>query len=379
MSLAPQAPARSGLRKVSFGVSFNEIGLVLIIFLFGIVLTKFGGSHPDRYSGNPVSNFLNANTLFEIATRSAFFAVMSVGMTAVIITAGIDLSVGSIYALCSVGTALVLRAMGHHGGYSNFTIVIVGIICCVGIGSLCGLVNGVATVLLDVHPFIITLGTFWIFRGIAFVISQAVSISTPDALINVITASLGFKGLSPVPTIVMIVTTILGGIYLTKTPMGRRIFAVGGNLEASRYAGLPVKRIITGVYVLAGLCSGIAALLAIGYYGSASSSDGTGYELYVIAAAVVGGASLLGGKGSALGAVLGAVLISMIRESIDILHLNSNYEQIIVGLAIVIAVVLDRASAKLKARQLVSVRSEKIETSDTQTRAALTDQSDLKQ
>jgi ribose/xylose/arabinose/galactoside ABC-type transport system permease subunit len=174
-------------------------------------------------------------------------------------------------------------------------------------------------------------------------------------------AGLGLsKGLHPVPLVAMVLAAVAGSVFLTKTAAGRRVFAVGGNLEASRYAGLPINRVLIGVYVLAGLGAGIAAFLGNGYYGSASCGDATGYELYVIASAVVGGASLSGGRGSALGAVLGAILIQMIQESIQILHLDTNYEQIIVGLAIVIAVVLDRVGARLRAKRLLAARTDSL-------------------
>jgi ribose transport system permease protein len=134
--------------------------------------------------------------------------------------------------------------------------------------------------------------------------------------------------------------------------MGRHVFALGGNPEASRFAGLNLRRITIGVYVVSGLTAGIAAFLGAGYYGSASCVDATGYELYVIASAVVGGASLSGGKGSALNALLGAVLIVLIRQSIRTLHLDQNYEWIIIGTAIILAVVLDQASNRLTSRRL---------------------------
>ena len=351
----PAVPPQPIKRKMKFrSANFSELGLIIIIILLGMVLTKFGGTHPDRVTGEPVSNFLNIDALLDAATYASYFAIMAVGMTAVIITAGIDLSVGSLYALSGVSTALVLEGM--HNSHNPFlhlhwVILMVGLVCCLGVGTLGGLINGLATVLLDVHPFIITLGTLWIFRGLAFVISKAMSIQLPSPIVNFVKMPLGLHGgLAPLPVVVLLIVMTGGWVYLTKTPMGRRVFAVGGNLEASRYAGLPIKNIISGVYVLTGLCAGIAAFLAIGYYGSASSADGTGYELYVIAAAVVGGCSLMGGRGTVLGTVLGAVLIEMIRESIEILHLNVNYEQIIVGLAIILAVVIDRASTKIRAR-----------------------------
>lgn len=150
----------------------------------------------------------------------------------------------------------------------------------------------------------------------------------------------------------MIVLTIVGGVYLQRTVMGRHVFAFGGNLEASRFAGLRLNRIQIGVYAVSGLTAGMAAFLGASFFGSASSGDGQGYELYVIAAAVVGGASLTGGKGSALGAMLGAVLIVLIRQSIRTLRFDQNYEWIIVGGVIIVAVVIDQWSSRAAARRM---------------------------
>jgi ribose transport system permease protein len=155
-----------------------------------------------------------------------------------------------------------------------------------------------------------------------------------------------------VPTLVMLAVTALGAVYLGLTVMGRHVFAVGGNAEASRFSGLRLNRIHVGVFVISGLTAGIAAFMGAGFYGSASCVDATGYELYVIASAVVGGASLSGGKGSAVNAMLGAVLIVLIRQSIRTLHFDQNYEWIIIGCAIILAVTLDQANARLTARRL---------------------------
>jgi ribose transport system permease protein len=152
--------------------------------------------------------------------------------------------------------------------------------------------------------------------------------------------------------LVMLVVTAAGIVYLTRTVMGRHVFAFGGNLEASRFAGLPLKRIQVGVFAVSGLAAGLAAFLGASFYGSASSADAQGYELYVIASAVVGGASLSGGKGSALGALLGALLIVLIRQSIRTLRLDQNYEWIIIGGAIIIAVAVDQWSARVASRRL---------------------------
>ena len=335
-------------------LNFQQAGLLGIILALGAALTVLAGSHVDKMTGGTVNNFLNASTVVQIATDTSTFAIMAVGMTMVIISGGIDLSVGSIYALCGVGMGLLLRAMPHAGGLQ---LVLAGIGLCGAVGLICGLMNGVMVAKLGVHPFIITLGTMWVFRGLAFVSTNAESIGMPDAVINVAKANLGLrKDLFPVPMLVMLTVTLIGALYLQRTTMGRRIFAVGGNIEAARYAGLSLSPILAGVYVLSGLCAGVAAFVGSGFYGAASSNDANGYELYVVASAVVGGASLSGGRGSAIGAFLGALLIVMIRQAIRTLHFNQNYEWIIIGIAIVVAVVLDRASAKAREKKMAAAR-----------------------
>lgn len=334
------------LRRIA---SSPQVSLALIILALGAVLTLFAGTHEDRATGATVNNFLNTHTLIQTATDASFFAVMAVGATIVIISGGIDLSVGSIYALAGVTMAMILRSTGGGGAGSVAT----GFLVCVGVGFFCGLLNGLLVVFLRVHPFIITLGTMWIFRGIAFVSSKAESILVPESLTTVAKASLGLgAALYPVPMITMVAVAAVGAVYLTRTVMGRHVFAFGGNPEASRFSGLRLDRIQISVYVISGLCAGLAAFMGASFYGSASCADATGYELYVIASAVVGGASLSGGKGSAISAMLGAVLIVLIRQSIRTLRFDQNYEWIIVGCAIIIAVVLDQGSAQLNARRL---------------------------
>jgi ribose transport system permease protein len=327
-----------------------QAGLVAVILLLGAVLTLFAGTHVDARTGATVNNFLNSYTLIQTATDASFFAIMAVGATIVIISGGIDLSVGSVYALAGVTTAMVLRGMGQ---VDPLTAIAVGLLVSLGIGLICGAANGALVVGLGVHPFIITLGTMWIVRGIAFVSSNAESILLPRALTNVAKASLGMRdSLYPVPMLAMLLVAAIGTVYLMRTVGGRRVFAVGGNQEASRFSGVPIGRVKIAVYLLSGLTAGLAAFMGASFYGSASCADATGYELYVIASAVVGGASLSGGKGSAFGALLGAVLIVLIRQSIRTLHFDQNYEWIIIGCAIIIAVVLDQASARFTVRRL---------------------------
>ncbi len=328
----------------------EQAGLLAIITLMVVGLTLAAGSHVDESTGRSVNNFFNSYTLIQTATDASFIAIMAVGATIVIISGGIDLSVGSVYALAAVSMGLALRAQPSAGGAGA---VLLSVIVCAGIGVVAGALNGLLVVGLGVHPFIITLGTMWILRGIAFVVSKAESILLPEALTHFAKAPLGLgAALYPVPMLAMLAVAALGAVYLRNTVMGRHVYAIGGNAEASRFAGLRLGRIQVGVYVLAGLTAGLAAFLGSSFYGSVSCGDATGYELYVIASAVVGGARLSGGRGSAINAMLGAVLIVLIRQSIRTLHLDQNYEWIIIGCAIVVAVVLDQAGVRFAARRL---------------------------
>jgi len=354
-------------RRMPVPVLPQQTGLIVIILLLGTVLTLLAGT----YGG--VNKFLNSNTIMQVITNGVVFAIMAVGVTMVIITGGIDLSVGATYALSGVMMAMFLRqypvmmdALVRHFpllrgflmAHGTGMMVLFGLVVALGVGVLCGLINGIAVVKLKVHPFIITLGTMWIFRGIAFVSSKAESILIPDSLTSITKSTLGFgHQVYPVPMLVMLVVAIIGEVYLLKTIMGRSVYAVGGNADAARYCGLPINRSLVGVYVIAGLTAGIAAFVGATYYGAACCLDADGYELYVIASAVVGGASLMGGKGSALGAMLGAMLIVLIKQSITTLQLDQNYQWIIVGCAIVVAVVLDRLGADYSARRMARAAS----------------------
>jgi ribose transport system permease protein len=326
----------------------QQVGLLAVILLLSLVLVRFSGTHVDRETGQTVSNFFNPGSLVQILTETSFFAIMAVGMTLVIVSGGIDLSIGSVYALAGVGMALTMRAAGWDSPWAALAL-------CIGFGLLAGVLNGTMVATLGVHPFIVTLGTMWVFRGVAFVVSKAESVLVPGPMTDFAKNPLFLgKGLTPVPAIVMGLFILGGALYLNRTTMGRRVLAVGGNADAARYAGLPIPYILAGVYVIAGLGAGIAAFLGAAYFGSASSADANGYELYVIASAVVGGVSLNGGRGTVTGAFLGALLIVLIRTGIRLLRLDQNYEWIIIGAAIIIAVVLDRLGARLLEKRMVN-------------------------
>src|SRR6266550_3447404 len=353
---------------------FPEGGLILVILVLGLLLTIFGGEverpkivtgadgQPTRVmqtdaNGQEVpvlvklNKFFNAETLTQIAKDTSFFAIMAVGMTVVIITAGIDLSVGSVYALAAVAGAVYMNQFGSDGSpWAAW----VGVLVTIGVGVLCGFLNGVMTVGFNVHPFIITLGTMAIYRGIAFVSTNGQSIGDfPQSFRDFVRQGV-IGDLSLVPLIVMILVCVVGGIFLARMTIGRRIYAIGGNETASRYSGIRVGRVKLLAYTISGLTAGIGAVLALGYYGAGSSGDGQGYELTVIAAAVVGGASLVGGKGSALGAVLGAVILQMISTGLVILDIPQNYSQIVIGLVVIAAVLFDQLNTWLTKRRLLA-------------------------
>lgn len=361
-----QAPAPTSPRR---RLPFQETGLIVVIVALGALLAIFGGrvAMPEIRKNADGSTervmveknkFLNSRTLIQLAKDTSFVAIMAVGATFIIVSGGIDLSVGAIYALASVLGAVVFHHFGPDSATvqnANMTGVCLGVVACLGAATLCGLLNGAMIVALKVHPFIITLGTMAVFRGIAFVVTNGQSIGGfPAAFRNLVRFEIG-DDLSIVPLTVMLLVTVLGGIYLSRLAAGRRIYAVGGNELASRFSGIRVPRVKLSVYLISGLTAGIGALLALGYYGSASSSDGQGYELNVIAAAVVGGASLSGGKGTAFGALLGALILQMIQTGIVILGINQNYSQIIIGAVVILAVVLDQFNHWLARRRLLRV------------------------
>ena len=356
-------PAESAVTSPRRRAHFKETGLLGVVLALGLMLSVFGGSLQvrDRDSGDThtVNKFLRADNLDKLAKNTSFFAIMAIGATFVIITGGIDLSVGSIYCLAAVCGAMVLNYFGPQGagaGTSAVWVVPMAMVVCLGVGTLCGLLNGVGVVWLRVHPFVITLGTMAIYRGVAFVMTKAQAFTHfpaafTDGFIR-FKVVWGSANLYPVPLAIMIGVTLLAGWFLRRAVTGRHVFAVGGNEQASLFSGLPVSGVKLKVYAFSGLSAGIAAMIMLGYYGSASSDAGKGYELDVIAAAVVGGASLAGGRGTALGALLGALIIQMINNGIVILNIDQNYSQIIIGAVIVLAVLLDRVNSVLREKRL---------------------------
>jgi ribose/xylose/arabinose/galactoside ABC-type transport system permease subunit len=317
--------------------------------LYGL-LTLAGWLYPIPTAWNA---FLNSdNQVNGIGSAMSIYAIMAVGMTCVIITGGIDISVGAIMGFSALSWAYVLQFIPEGASWYYAMPVAFGVPILVG--GACGALNGAMVVGFRMHPFIVTLSTLSILRGLCvLVFPNTVPVpgkGLPNCFITIMSYDFGMH-LRLVPAIVMAVVVILGGIFLSSLVAGRETYAVGGNVEASRYSGIRVWWVILRVYVIMGLCAGIAAVVHLGKYNSVSINDGSGYELLVIASAVVGGASLTGGRGTALGALLGTLIISLIDNGILILRWRTENTKIIIGASIIIAVGIDRISEYLVMRR----------------------------
>jgi ribose transport system permease protein len=256
------------------------------------------------------------------------------GMTAVIITGGIDLSVGSVVGLSGIVTGLVLNA-----GHSLWVGIAAGLLTAL----LCGLINGILIAYVRLSSFIVTLGMFGIARSLAQVLSENHMIYEfgPDEKLLFALGGGTIYGFAN-PFILLAVLTVVFMIVFRYTTWGRWVFALGGNEHAAHLTGVPVNRMKLSVYMLSALMAGISAVLLVGWQGAAINAMGTGYELRVIASSVIGGADLMGGAGGAYGAFIGAALIEVIRNSLLLAGVDANWEGTFVGLFIVFAVLLSK-------------------------------------
>lgn len=273
-------------------------------------------------------NFLTTRNLLNVGIQASVVAILALGMTYVIVAAGIDLSVGSVAALAAVGAGYVITA-GAPGAAG----LIVGPL----VGLMAGLVSGIAIAYGKLPSFIATLAMLSIGRGLTLVISGGKPISLPPA----INALGGKLGPIPVPIILMLVMFAITAFVLNRTVFGRSLYAIGGNEEAARLSGLPVKRLTASVFALSGLYAGIAGLVLAGRLSSAQPQAADGYELDAIAAVVIGGASLAGGQGKAFGTIIGALILAVIRNGLNLLNVSSFWQQVVIGLVIAVAVGID--------------------------------------
>ncbi len=301
-----------------------------------------------------VNKFLDLGNLASVLNAASYIAIMAVGMTAIIAMGGIDLSVGSIYGLCGILAAMALQRLqgDRPESASLFASLGIGLLVSCTVGAVMGAFNGSLIVGLRVHPFIISLGMMSAYSGIVFVVTQGQSISGLPSAFTTGFFKAEAMGLYPAPLASMVLVGLLGTAILTSTVLGRQIMAIGGNEVAARYAGISVGKVKIIAYALMGLLAGLSACVSIGYFGAAAPDSGRGYELRVIAAAVIGGASLAGGRGSAFGAVLGAIIVELINNGMIILDIPQSYTQIVMGAAIIAAVVLDQTKTRLGGRQV---------------------------
>jgi len=280
-------------------------------------------------------SFATSKNIFNITRNVTFVAIIALGMTFVIITGGIDLSVGSVLCLCSM-----ILAVTMHAGYS----IEIGILASIATALAVGAFNGVLIAYLGFPPFVVTLGVLSVARSLAMVASNNTVVFQfgPDhqKLLSLGGGAWLFGIANPV--LYMIVLALITGFILRWTKFGRHIFAIGGNEHAATLTGVPVKQIKVAVYMISALSAGLAGIIQTGWLGAVTTNLGTGMELQVIAATVIGGANLAGGVGTALGAIVGAALIEVIRNSLGLLGINAFWQGTFIGGAIILAVLFDR-------------------------------------
>jgi ribose transport system permease protein len=293
------------------------IGLVAIVVIFGLLA-------PD---------FLSQRNLLNILQQSSINACLALGMTLVIISGGIDLSVGPTAAISAVITATMLVA-----GIPIPLAIVAGL----AIGAICGLVNGVLVAYAGLQPFIVTLGTLSTYRAIALIYTGGNPVlGIPPDFRSLFNGSL--VGL-PIPVIIVAVVALAAWVLLKKTPLGEYLLAVGGNEEAAYVAGVPIAITKITAYVISGVLAALASMILIGRLGAAEPILGNLWELDAIAAAAIGGASLMGGKGSVIGTILGAVILGAMRNGLTLMNVQAFYQLLATGLIILVAMMIDRVT-----------------------------------
>lgn len=302
---------------IYYGRQFGTLAGLLVLSLVLWILTP---------------HFLTVSNLLNVAQQTTIVAIIAVGMTFVIITAGIDLSVGSVLAVAGVVMATLLQK-----GLPPVLALLVGL----GTGLLGGVLNGLLITMGKLPPFIATLGMMSMARGAALVFTEGRPVSGFSDAFRWI--AVGEVLYIPVPVIVMLLVYALAHFVLTRTKLGRYTYAIGGNEEAAILSGVNVRLYKTLVYGLCGMLSGLAAIILTARLNSAQPIAGMMYELDAIAATVIGGTSLTGGEGTVIGTLIGALIIGVLRNGLNLLDISSFVQQIVIGAVIVVAVLLDMA------------------------------------
>ncbi|MEB8068791.1 ABC transporter permease subunit [Mammaliicoccus fleurettii] len=310
------------MQQITAKTSFVEkiipfIGLILLIVVISIMN----------------SAFLDLSNLLNLLRQVSINGLIAFGMTFVILTGGIDLSVGSILALSSAFTAILITS-----GLDPIVALIVGVLG----GFLLGVFNGILVTFGSMAPFIATLATMTIFRGLTLVVTDGNPItSLGDSYMFQLFGKGYFFGI-PVPAVTMIIVFIVLAIILQKTTFGRHTYAIGGNEVASKISGIKVNRVKILIYGISGLMSALAGAILTSRLNSAQPTAGTSYELDAIAAVVLGGTSLAGGKGRIVGTLIGVLIIGVLNNGLNLLGVSSFYQQVVKGIVILIAVLIDR-------------------------------------
>ena len=275
--------------------------------------------------------FMTHRNLINILQQSSINACIAIGMTLVIISGGIDLSVGPIAALAAVLSATLLVS-----GYP--VVIVIGVALLIGV--VCGLINGSLIAYAGLQPFIATLGTLSVFRAVALIYTGGTPVlGLPAEFRTLITSQVW---IFPVPVVIVAVLGVVAWVMLAKTPIGEYILAVGGNEEAARISGVPIARTKITAYVISGFLAALAAVILIARLGAAEPTLGNLWELEAIAAAAIGGASLMGGKGSIVGTILGAIVLGAMRNGLTLLNVQAFYQLLATGIIIIMAMLVDR-------------------------------------
>ena len=286
--------------------------------------------------------FFKSRNLINVLRQVCAATILSVGFTFVLTVGDIDLSIGTMIAMIAVITAKLSKVAGVP--------MIVVFMAAVALGALCGLIS--ATIINTFHlpAFIVTLGMMSIYQSAAYVISNTTPVTNLPEWYKAI--GQGYVGIIPIPVIIMVVVIIIGYFLLNKTVFGRKVVAIGGNAEAARACGINLKSTRTIVFMINGICAAIAAMILVGRVASAQTSAGDGMELDAIAAAVIGGTSMQGGKGNIVGAFIGCMIVGVINNGLNLLNVDTNWQYAAKGLLILIAIILDAQSSNLTNRLL---------------------------
>lgn len=292
-------------------------------------------------------NYLSVSNFLIMTSQVAIFGLLAVGMLLVILSGGIDLSVGSTLALCGVFAGFLMQGIELQSlGIIVYLPVWAVVVCTLAMGALVGIVNGVLVAYFKVPAFVATLGTLYVARGVALLMTNGLTfnnLSGSENLGNTGFEWLGFNRLFGIPAsiVALVLVAAFAHIMLSRTSFGRWLYATGGNANAAELSGVPVKRVQIWVYVLSGVCAGIAGIVLSSQLTSAGPTAGTTYELTAIAAVVVGGASLMGGRGTVQGTLLGAFVIVFLGAGLVIIGVSSYWQTVFTGTVIVLAVMLN--------------------------------------